>query len=417
MAIDMEAVAPSPPADLSDLVDENEAALLLRALDAQARELWADAQQVIEAVPPPAAPVPRRRLARLRRAVVRPSLVFLVLAAAVGFGTLRISEGAHAFVDGRRVRMPPGRPTVAALARTAGLHPKTGVLRSAGSKRILNRRADPAAVWVDGVPSSLRARVRSGEHIRIVNGRDRVEPVDRRRIPLVATGLPPVERRLWHVGRSGIDEVTVGRFSGEIISRRTVRPAAVAAPEADKVVALTFDDGPDPQWTPQVLDILNRNGVKATFCTIGLWVTKWPELVRAELAQGHTLCDHTVHHVLHLDHKAHDEVVAEVDGNADLIRQATGEDPKFFRAPGGNLNDDVVAVAHQRNMRVLGWAVDPHDYEKIPAPLIFSRIMAEVRPGAIILMHDGGGDRSQTLAQLELLITTLKQQGYRFALP
>jgi peptidoglycan/xylan/chitin deacetylase (PgdA/CDA1 family) len=124
-----------------------------------------------------------------------------------------------------------------------------------------------------------------------------------------------------------------------------------------------------------------------------------------------------MHHVLHLDHKGHDEVVAEIDSAADLIRKAAGEDPKFFRAPGGNLNDDVIAVAHQRNMRVLGWAVDPHDYEKIPAPLIFARIMHELKPGSVILMHDGGGDRSQTIAQLETLIVTLKQQGYRFATP
>jgi peptidoglycan/xylan/chitin deacetylase (PgdA/CDA1 family) len=68
-------------------------------------------------------------------------------------------------------------------------------------------------------------------------------------------------------------------------------------------------------------------------------------------------------------------------------------------------------------MRVLGWAVDPHDYEKIPAPLIFARIMQELKPGAVILMHDGGGDRTQTIAQLETLIVTLKQQGYSFAVP
>ena len=408
MAID---VGPPPrlAAALNGSVDETEAALWLRGLDELARELWADAQVVVAPAPVP----PRvRRPGRWRNLALVPA----VLAAMVGIGTLRVSPGAHVFVNGRRVRLGSDT-TLRTVLRAADVRPHNGELKSAGTKRVLNRQADPASVFLDGVASALGAHVQSGEHIRVINGHDSVEPVDRRVNTVVATGLPPVERRLWHVGRSGLDEVIVGRLSGEIISRRTVRAAATAHPETDKVVALTFDDGPDPKWTPQVLDILNRNGVKATFCTIGLWVQKWPELVRAERDQGHTLCDHTVHHVLHLDHKQHPEVVSEIDDAADLIRGATGQDPKFFRAPGGNTNDDVIAVAHQRDMRVLGWAVDPHDYEKIPAPLIFARIMQQVKPGAIILMHDGGGDRSQTLAQLETLIVTLKQQGYRFAVP
>jgi peptidoglycan/xylan/chitin deacetylase (PgdA/CDA1 family) len=417
VALDVGAVASSPPAGLNGSVDETEAALALRGVDALARELWADAQVVLAPAdldrPAPTEITRKRR--RLPRA--RAALVPLALAAMVGLGTLRASSGPHAFVEGRWVPLPAGVVTVSVVLRAGGVHVHDGALKSAGTHRVLERRADRARVFLDGVDSSFGDHVQSGEHIRVVDGHDRVEPVDHRRLVTVAAGLPPVERRLWHVGRSGIDVVDVGRLSGEIIRRHTVRAAAVAHPETDKVVALTFDDGPDPRFTPQVLDILNRNGVKATFCTIGLWVEKWPELVRAERDQGHTLCDHTMHHVLHLDHKSHDEVVAEIDSEADLVRQATGHDPQFFRAPGGNLNDDVVNIAHQRNMRVLGWAVDPHDYEKIPAPLIFARIMQELKPGAVILMHDGGGDRTQTIDQLEMLIVTLKQQGYRFAVP
>lgn len=417
MAIDVGAFAPSPPAGLNGSVDETEAALALRGIDALARELWADAQVVL-APPEPGPPARKARVAKRRRLPrARAVLVPLALAALVGLGTLRASSGPHAFIEGRRVPLPSGVATVSAVLRAADVHVHNGALKSAGTHRVLDPRAEPAVVFLDGVASSFDDYVQSGEHIRVIGGRDRVEPVDHRRITTVAAGLPPVERRLWHLGRSGIDMVDVGRFSGEIIQRHAVRTAAVAHPETDKVVALTFDDGPDPHYTPQVLDILNRNGVKATFCTIGLWVQKWPQLVRAERDQGHTLCDHTMHHMLHLDHKGHDEVVYEIDSEADLVRQATGQDPQFFRAPGGNLNDDVVNVAHQRNMRVLGWAVDPHDYEKIPAPLIFARIMQELKPGAIILMHDGGGDRTQTIAQLETLIVTLKQQGYRFAVP
>jgi len=401
------------PAPLEPPVDEAEAALLLRDVDSLARQLWAEARPALELPPPPP---PRRRLSERLRPPSR-SLQLAITAGVVALATVRLSGGPFATVNGQRVRLVDAHPTIAGVLGDAGLRPHDGVLRAAGSHRILDARAQPALAFLDGVASRMSTPVRSGERIRLVNGVDRVEPVDRRRIPIVATGLPPVERRLWHLGRGGVDEVMVGRYSGEILHRRVLQRAAAATPETSKVVALTFDDGPDPRWTPAVLDVLQRNNIKATFCLIGLWVDRYPDLVRAELKQGHKLCDHTVHHPLHLEHAPHDQVVAEVDDNADAIRRVTGQDPAFFRAPGGNLNNDVIDVAHERGLRVLGWAVDPHDYEKITPPLLLGRVMAEVKPGAIVLMHDGGGDRSATVAALQAVIDNLRAQGYTFATP
>jgi peptidoglycan/xylan/chitin deacetylase (PgdA/CDA1 family) len=99
---------------------------------------------------------------------------------------------------------------------------------------------------------------------------------------------------------------------------------------------------------------------------------------------------------------------------ADVIRGITGQNPAFYRPPGGNLNNDIIDTAHQRSLRVLKWSVDPRDFTKPPAPVILARITAKVGPGAVILLHDGGGDRSQTVGMLKQLIEDLKHRGFTF---
>ena len=107
----------------------------------------------------------------------------------------------------------------------------------------------------------------------------------------------------------------------------------------------------------------------------------------------------------------------EIFGQADKLEEILHESPHLYRPPGGNLSPLVIEVAHQRGLRVLLWDVDPHDYQRPPAPVILQRILDRVRPGSIILMHDGGGDRSQTVAMLRPLIEALKGRGYSFSTP
>jgi peptidoglycan/xylan/chitin deacetylase (PgdA/CDA1 family) len=190
-----------------------------------------------------------------------------------------------------------------------------------------------------------------------------------------------------------------------------------ARPETDKVVALSFDDGPDPRWTPQVLAILRDEQVPATFCLVGSVVVRFPQLAAAEVAQGETVCDHTIHHDMYLDRRPHQQVVAEIQGGKDMVRQAAGVEPQFYRPPGGTLSPDIIAVAHEQGLRVLHWSVDPADYFRPPSDVLLRRILTKVGPGAVILLHDGGGDRSHTVAALRPLIDALKAQGYRFTTP
>ena len=189
------------------------------------------------------------------------------------------------------------------------------------------------------------------------------------------------------------------------------------SPDGRPTVALTLDDGPDPRWTPTVLQILREEGVVATFCTVGIQAASHPDLVRAEASQGHAACDHTVHHDEHLDRRPLPDIAAEVNGQADTLRAILGADPPYYRAPGGNLSPPMIDLAHRRGMRVLHWSADVADFRPRSPGAMTATLLAFVRPGAIILLHDGGGDRSATVAMLRPLIQELKARGYVFVLP
>jgi peptidoglycan-N-acetylglucosamine deacetylase len=317
-------------------------------------------------------------------------------------------------VDGRMVWVPGQKPTVASALAAARVEPRDGVLFSAVTHRVIESHAARPEVFVDNAPAQPGQRVRARDRIVVKNGADATEQVVARRLQGVGPGLPPVEDRIWISG-GGAEEAQVGERSGEIVSRAGAAPEAVPAhAETGMVVALTFDDGPDPRWTPAILQILQAENVKATFCTIGYLAQRRPDLVKAEFDAGHGVCDHSMHHILNLPARPHSQIVDEVLQTADVIHNITGENPLFYRPPGGSLSQDVIDTAHSRGLRVLKWGVDPKDYTKPPAPVILARIEAKVGPGSVILLHDGGGDRSQTVAMLKQLIDDLKQRGFTF---
>jgi peptidoglycan/xylan/chitin deacetylase (PgdA/CDA1 family) len=221
---------------------------------------------------------------------------------------------------------------------------------------------------------------------------------------------------LWHPGRGPVEQQSVGRLSGEVVSRAATGPAIPPAPEEGKVIALSFDDGPDPKWTPAILAILKDEGVPATFCVVGSSAKRYPDLLRAEVAAGHTICNHTMDHA-HLTKRTHDEMVAQMVDCSEVVTSAGLPPPTLLRAPYGETSPDVIDAAHAHQLEVLGWNVDPADYRK-PAPdVIVARVLAQMKPGSVVLMHDGGGDRSKTVAALRPLIRTLKARGWSFSTP
>ncbi|MFB7663631.1 polysaccharide deacetylase family protein [Kitasatospora sp. NPDC056138] len=188
--------------------------------------------------------------------------------------------------------------------------------------------------------------------------------------------------------------------------------------ERGRTVALTFDDGPGPA-TAQVLDLLAQYHAKATFCQIGPQAAADPAIVKRIVADGHRLCDHTVNHPQPMHTLPHDRQVFEIDGAKDMITKAGGPGTKvgWFRAPGGDFSADNRAIAVQSGLRPLGWTVDTRDWCRPGAAAILATAQQELHPGGIILMHDGGGDRSQTVAALSQLLPWLVQQGYTFDFP
>ncbi|MGW1997698.1 polysaccharide deacetylase family protein [Embleya sp. NPDC001921] len=185
-----------------------------------------------------------------------------------------------------------------------------------------------------------------------------------------------------------------------------------------RTVALTFDDGPDPRWTPRVLALLDEYDVKATFCMVGPNASRHPDLVRRVVAAGHRLCDHSVTHDEQIDKRSTPRVEHEiVSARDEITRAAPGHDVDWFRAPGGAWSPTVRQMSAAYGMKPLGWSVDTRDWEKPGVDKILDNVRRELRPGGVVLMHDAGGDRTQSVEALARLLPWLKAEGYRFAFP
>ncbi|NES31514.1 polysaccharide deacetylase family protein [Micromonospora terminaliae] len=183
-------------------------------------------------------------------------------------------------------------------------------------------------------------------------------------------------------------------------------------------IALTFDDGPDPHWTPQVLALLKEYGVKATFCIVGENAEAHPDLVRSIVADGHTLCNHSWNHDITLGDRSPDAVRDDLSRTNDAILAAAPDARiAYFRQPGGAWTHQVVSVCEELGMTPLHWAVDPTDWQLPGAAKITETVLTETRPGSIVLMHDAGGDRSGTVEALQHLLPELLQRFQLEALP
>jgi peptidoglycan/xylan/chitin deacetylase (PgdA/CDA1 family) len=193
---------------------------------------------------------------------------------------------------------------------------------------------------------------------------------------------------------------------------------AHASEQGQGAVNITIDDGPDPVWTPKILKVLRDNHVKAVFCMIGPQATAHPDLVRQVVAEGHRLCDHSVHHDTAMDKKPPTFQRAEIVDAERMIETASGGvKPMYYRAPGGAFTPYSRQIAASMGMRPLGWNVDTRDFERPGAAAMLNTVRRELPDGPTILFHDGGGNRSQTVETLTKLLPLLRQQGHGFGFP
>ncbi|HEU5128834.1 MAG TPA: polysaccharide deacetylase family protein [Glycomyces sp.] len=182
-------------------------------------------------------------------------------------------------------------------------------------------------------------------------------------------------------------------------------------------VALTFDDGPDPNWTPRVLAELRERGVKATFCVIGAYAEAHPDLIADIVHDGHTLCSHTWFHELDLGERSTEEIRANLQRTNDAIEKAVpGADVAYFRHPGGKWTDRAVRVAADMGMESLHWDVDPSDWDRgVSEAQIRDHVADRTEPGSIVLLHDGASNQAHMFGALSSILDEFEHRDYAMA--
>lgn len=189
---------------------------------------------------------------------------------------------------------------------------------------------------------------------------------------------------------------------------------------SQKVVALTFDDGPSPKWTPLILDELKRSGIKATFFMIGEHVKKYPKIARRVASDGHEIGNHSFNHDVLIYYKMQ-ELEKEIKDTEQIIKDATGVTTVYFRPPKAWLTSKEKEKIKAMGYKVILWSLNSKDWVTFDDKYIIRYIMKNIRPGDIILFHDSGGafsieggDRHETVATIFRLSEKLRDKGYQF---
>lgn len=199
-------------------------------------------------------------------------------------------------------------------------------------------------------------------------------------------------------------------------------PSDCADGTQDRSVYLTFDDGPNPVCTPQILDLLAQHRVPATFFVIGAHAADQPELIRRMIAEGHEVANHTMTHP-DLSRCGPGEVEREIDEASNAIRMACPQATvRRMRAPYGVWTEDVLTTSARAGLACVHWSVDPRDWARPGVDAIVDEVLTGVEPGAIVLLHDGWPEelksatyaslRDQTVTALSRLIPALHHRGF-----
>jgi peptidoglycan/xylan/chitin deacetylase (PgdA/CDA1 family) len=187
-------------------------------------------------------------------------------------------------------------------------------------------------------------------------------------------------------------------------------------PWSGRQILLTFDDGPDPDYTPQILDTLAKYDVRATFFVCGEMVDANRGLLGRMADEGHVVGNHTWSHPL-LTALRRSRIRSEMERTSDVIEKAYGERPRWFRAPYGAWNRAAFQLEAELGMEPLAWSVDSLDWTEPGARTIVQRIEEGAAPGAVVLSHDAGGDRSESVRALKHYLPWLLDRGYRPTVP
>lgn len=345
-----------------------------------------------------------------------------VAVAALVLATVRSSHARiPVTLDNVTVFARPGQ-TVEGVVREFGTPPIAKV-RAVRDGRVVGRREPTRPVIRrNGVPVASETSVGWGDQIDIRVPPDVTEPsLTETRIIDVAprTIGRGVTAKTVVAGTTGVEQVTIGAVSGDVLATEVLKPphaglARLVPADGSSLVALTFDDGPWPHQTEAILAILGERSVPATFFMLGSRVDRMPDVARAVVGAGHVVGNHTYWHA-RLDTTTRVTAEWEIRATNQAIARATGASPRWFRTPCGNLGGNAEQYIADSGMVSALWTVDPQDWRKgRTAGEVAASVIASVRPGGIVVLHDGGGDRSATIAALPVIIDRLRAAGYEF---
>lgn len=352
------------------------------------------------------------------------ALVVLIVA---GVGWVWFLRPVHITVNDQAKQVRIGTSLDKYLADNNYFDVQPGKLLSVGGNVIDEHGGDRCAVSVNGKevkPSDMSdLKLEDGNAVTVGNGADTTEEHTEETVD-VAPGIQMDKggaiQFVSQWGKAGKKKVWHGKTSGETVDKEVVQEAtdmkiASLTPkpsDGGKYIALTFDDGPS-SYTQQILDILAQKGVHATFFNLGNQASGKPELTRAVLDGGHELASHTNRHQ-DLPTLGRDDLRSEITSAFDTLEGASGKRLQMIRAPYGAFTDvEWARSADLISCNVL-WNIDTLDWKRPGAAAITDMVLSHAFNGSIVLMHDGGGNRSQDVEALPDIIDKLKAQGYTF---
>lgn len=318
------------------------------------------------------------------------------------------SGGIPITVQGQVHHVPPGT-TVDGLIGQLHLRPASGNLLDVDGQ-ILEKGAFPGRILVDGQPSRADAILSPGSVVQVVAGPNQTEALRHTTYTRTEGQIPNPQFSLRT--SPGEEVVTVGAVSGKVVSAVFHPSGSESAPRA---VALTFDDGPSPDYTAKIVALLSKYHVRATFFVVGVHAQQYPDLIRAEIRAGMTVASHSWDHPNSppFAKLAPVRIRSEIERTESFLF-SLGVVTAFFRPPGGSFSGRVVTDAAAVDSRVVLWDVDPQDWRTgRTARQIASSVLRAVQPGSIVELHDGGGNRSATLAALPAIIRGIQAAGLR----
>lgn len=348
-------------------------------------------------------------------------IALVVVAAALTFAVWGFGAPLQLTVDGVPRSVSAGT-TIADLAAAGYIRARVGVLYKVDGGIASIRGGGAPQYRRNGRDVVDSQQVYPGDVIVSSNGADLTERVVSARLSIDPTatiqGTGPI-LRVVRQGRPGVELVRKGAVSGDVVSRTVLVPAvnivlAASSPSStDKLVALTFDDGPWPNSTLKIISILKQEGVPGTFFELGQQVQRTPQLSAAVIAAGDSIGNHSWSHPF-LTKLKPAAVRKQLTDTIKAVKNATGVQPTFFRPPYGAINHNVWAQAKATHQSVVLWDVDSLDWTRPGVAKIVHNVTSSVGHASIVLMHDGGGDRTQTAAALPIVIAWLKAHGYTF---